>query len=386
MVRKQKDITTELLRKNGDKGGNRLFEDNFINMLQRYPDAVKDKKVFIGLLKDYFPEQQMQVNLISNLFAMGIAEDIQNTASISNAFAFRFVKAMVDNYGVNRINADWAVSVWCVGYGAKILGKNCEITLKKQGSGPAIKEEQSSSGKQYGDLFTYTRSMQGNGLGVTGFNGAKKDTVIFQNRANNVPVIEICDSVFSGQQIEEAILTEGISFIGKKAFSECEKLHQVVLPISMKEIGDHAFENCTSLKSISLPMQLEKLGAASLKRTGLRSIIFPKSLYWIGEEALSNCEELTDIVIPENIDRIPDKMLESCIKLKKVSLHEKLSAIGNRAFWGCNMLDFIVIPDSVQSIGEDAFTGTDKQFIVQCSFGSYAEQYCRKNKIKYQLV
>ena len=67
-------------------------------------------------------------------------------------------------------------------------------------------------------------------------------------------------------------------------------------------------------------------------------------------------------------------------------MHEKLSAIGNRAFWGCNMLDFIVIPDSVQSIGEDAFTGTDKQFIVQCSFGSYAEQYCRKNKIKYQLV
>ena len=48
VVRKQEDITTELLRKNGDKGGNRLFEDNFINMLQRYPDAVKDKKVFIG--------------------------------------------------------------------------------------------------------------------------------------------------------------------------------------------------------------------------------------------------------------------------------------------------------------------------------------------------
>ena len=27
-----------------------------------------------------------------------------------------------------------------------------------------------------------------------------------------------------------------------------------------------------------------------------------------------------------------------------------------------------------------------KQFIIQCSFGSYAEEYCRKNKIKYQLV
>lgn len=27
----------------------------------------------------------------------------------------------------------------------------------------------------------------------------------------------------------------------------------------------------------------------------------------------------------------------------------------------------------------------DKQFIIQCSFGSYAEEYARKHHIKYQL-
>ena len=60
-------------------------------------------------------------------------------------------------------------------------------------------------------------------------------------------------------------------------------------------------------------------------------------------------------------------------------LHEKLGAIGERAFFGCSSLDFIVIPDSVKQIGQDAFTNTDKQFIIQCSFGSYAEEYARKN-------
>ena len=79
-------------------------------------------------------------------------------------------------------------------------------------------------------------------------------------------------------------------------------------------------------------------------------------------------------------------MFEDCIALKKVELHEKLNVIGERAFFGCSSLDFIIIPDSVQQIGQDAFTGTDKQFIIQCSFGSFAEEYCRKNKIKYQLV
>ena len=92
------------------------------------------------------------------------------------------------------------------------------------------------------------------------------------------------------------------------------------------------------------------------------------------------------VTIPENIEKIPDRMFEGCTNLKKVELHEKLGAIGECAFFGCSSLDFIVIPDSVKQIGQDAFTNTDKQFIIQCSFGSYAEAYARKNKIKYQLV
>ena len=88
----------------------------------------------------------------------------------------------------------------------------------------------------------------------------------------------------------------------------------------------------------------------------------------------------------ENIVRIPDRMFEGCTNLKKVELHEKLETIGDCAFFGCNSLDFIMIPDSVKQIGQDAFTNTDKQFIIQCSFGSYAEEYARKNKLKYQLV
>jgi len=54
--------------------------------------------------------------------------------------------------------------------------------------------------------------------------------------------------------------------------------------------------------------------------------------------------------------------------------------------FGCSSLDFIVILDSVKLIGQDAFTNTDKQFIIQCSFGSHGEEYARKNKFKYQLV
>lgn len=267
------------------------------------------------------------------------------------------------------------------------MGKACDISIQKQGEGPAIKDDRTSSaGKSYGDLFEYEKSSKGSGLAVTGFHGDKNQTIIFQNKSGNEPVIEIAGSSFSKSQIEEVILTEGIKYIGLNAFSYCEKLHQVVLPISIEEIENSAFENCGNLKSVSLPMLLKTIGDAAFKGTGLRTLDIPKSVFWLGDELLANCKSLEHISVPENIGRIPDRMFEGCESLKKVRLHEKLTAIGEKAFFCCSTLDFIVIPDSVQEIGQDAFTGTDDMFIVQCSFGSYAEQYCRKNKLKYQLV
>ena len=156
--------------------------------------------------------------------------------------------------------------------------------------------------------------------------------------------------------------------------------------VRIDEIGDNAFEICGNLKSISLPMLLKTIGNEALKGTGLRTIEIPKSVFWIGDGLMADCKSLDHVKIPEIIDRIPARMFEGCTSLKKVELHENLSEIGERAFFGCSSLDFLIIPDSVKQIGQDAFTNTDKQFIIQCSFGSYAEKYARKNKIKYQLV
>lgn len=355
-------------------------------MLVKHQASLDDKKRFTALVKDLFPDQAKNVNLLLMAYNMGIAQDIQAVSYINNTFAFRYVKQLMDDFGMSRVNADWIVSVWCSCYGGKVLGKVCDISVQKQGKGPAIQGETTSSGKFYGDLFTYEKSCHGKGFAVTGFRGDKNRTIIFQNKAGNTSVVEIADDSFSNSQTEEAILTEGISYIGDRAFSGCKNLHQVVLPMSMEEIGGFAFENCSSLKSISLPMALKAVGDGTFKGTGLRTLNIPKSVYWLGDGILSECESLDHITIPENIGQIPARMFENCKNLKKVELQENLFKIGERAFWGCSSLDFLIIPDSVKQIGLDAFTNTDNQFIIQCSFGSYAEKYARKNKIKYQLV
>lgn len=355
-------------------------------MLRQHQASLDDRKKFTALVKDLFPDQAKNVNLLLMAYNMGIAQDIQSASHINNPFAFRYVKQLMDDFGMSRVNADWIVSVWCSCYGGKVLGKACDISIQKEGSGPAIQGEQVSLCRSYGDLFTYEKSRRGKGLAVTGFRGDKNKTIIFQNRSGNTPVVEIADDSFSNSPTEEAILTEGISYIGRKAFSGCNKLHQVVLPISIEEIGDFSFENCNSLKSVSLPTALKTIGDGAFKGTGLRTIAIPKSVFWVGEGLLAECDSLDHLTISENIERIPAKMFENCKNLKKVELQENLVEIGERAFFGCSSLDFLIIPDSVKQIGLNAFANMDKQFILQCSFGSYAEEYARKNKIKYQLV
>ena len=56
--------------------------------------------------------------------AMGIAQDIQKEELLNNTFAFRYVKQLMDDYGISRVNADWIVSVWCSCYGHKV----CDIS------------------------------------------------------------------------------------------------------------------------------------------------------------------------------------------------------------------------------------------------------------------
>jgi hypothetical protein len=364
-----------------------MFEQEFERLLSGYRDAIDQRARFSGLVKDFFPGQQMQINLILSAYDLGIAKDIQAAAQINNAFAYRFVKRLMEEYGISRVNADWVISIWCVCYGQHILKKPYEIKISagKGGGAPAIKEEKTGT-ISYGDLFSYERDSSGRGYAVNGFRGTNTRTIIFQNTYNHLPVIEIKAEAFSESDVEEAIMTEGIARIANRAFCGCTKLRQVIFPVSMKEFGDYAFAGCGSLSTASLPPMLEQIGAYALSGTAIKNIHFPETLYWIGEGAMAQCKLISKVEIPDNIGEIPAKMFMGCDNLTKVQLHEKLTAIGEFAFADCINLDSIYIPDSVTAIGDGAFDHVHDKFILMCSFGSYAESYARKKKLKYQLV
>lgn len=362
-----------------------MIEKEFEQLLNKYRHSIDNRSQFFGLVKDYFPGKQRQINLLLSAYDLGIAKELESTKAINNAFAYRFVKRLVDEYGISRANADWVISVWCVCYGQNILRKPCDIKLR---SGvdikPAIQDEKTGS-NPYGELFSYETSNDGSGLAVVGFSGQNNKMIIFQNTYKGKQVTEVKTGAFSEAPVEEVIFSEGIRIVGKKAFYGCN-IKQAILPNSLRELGEYAFAGNMALRSIALPQMLEQIGAYALSGTGLRTVQIPKSVYWIGNGVFSQCTSLETIEIKENIDTIPDEMFLGCEALKKVKLHEQISRIGARAFAGCRNLETLYVPDSVTAIGENAFSDVHDKFILMCSFGSYAESYARNHKITYQLV
>lgn len=361
------------------------MENNFNKLLQEHPGALDSRKMFGNLVKDYFPKNLLQANLIMALYDMKIHEDIRTARSIGNTFAFRYVKRLMDEYGTSRKNADQAVALWCVCYGKNTLKKPCEISLADYtvSARPAIQENKPKAGS-YSDLFSYEKN--GDGYAVTGFNGENQSTVVFQSRFGNEKVVRIASHSFEETMTREAIITDGYREIGSCAFKSCPELSQVILPGTIREIGGQAFEGCKKLTTIALPNGLQQIGKSAFNGTSLRTISFPSSLYWVDEAAFANCTNLAGIVIPATIGQISNQCYMNCTALAKVSIADGIESVGKEAFANCTSLLTITIPDSVTSIGEGAFADMNPRFIVQCSMGSYAESYARNNKLKYQLI
>ena len=103
-----------------------MTEQQFKQLLQNHSDMLGDRKKFVGLLKDYIPDQPLQRNLLLYLYDFDIHIEISKAAQLNNAFAYRFVKRLCDDNGVSKINAEWAVRTWCACYGS-ILGKDFDI-------------------------------------------------------------------------------------------------------------------------------------------------------------------------------------------------------------------------------------------------------------------
>lgn len=86
----------------------------------------------------------------------------------------------------------------------------------------------------------------------------------------------------------------------------------------------------------------------------IKEVIFPDSVYIMGEDVLNGCCNLNSVKIPNNIEYIPNRFC-SLTDLKTVEIPDKVRVIGNDAFRSCFDLYEVVLGKNVETIGIDAF-------------------------------
>jgi|GEM_PF-4477481 len=229
-------------------------------------------------------------------------------------------------------------------------------------------------------------------------------------------VTKIGEGAFTFKSIQEVIISEGVTVIGKEAFDACSSLSKVTLPSTLTTIEKSAFNFCKKLSNIKFTDGITTIGEeAFFSCVNLKEVTLPKSVKTIGSMAFgyyfnsdiswddlklsgftingfagsaaetyaknngfafnvitemptvtttttttttaTTTSTTTTTTTVSGTQNITDGVLVKYVGNEKVIVvPEGVASIGDNAFNGCSEAEKIVLPNSITSIGELAFS------------------------------
>ncbi|MFR1739145.1 MAG: leucine-rich repeat protein [Clostridia bacterium] len=168
-----------------------------------------------------------------------------------------------------------------------------------------------------------------------------------------------------------------IKTIEAGAFSKVEiesgitPLSSIVLPKGITTIGDDAFSYNTSLTSIKIPNTVTTIGKRAFRGcTNLTSIEIPDSVTYIGDYCFYGCNRLQKIKLSKKIQTINQRLLQGCSSLTEIEIPEGVKSIDYGAFLDCNKLTTITLPASLTSFGGAVFSGLSRLTEIKVADGN----------------
>ena len=169
---------------------------------------------------------------------------------------------------------------------------------------------------------------------------------------------EIVDAHFEkrSDDIKNVIIEDGVTSIGRNAFSNCEKLVSVTIPDSVTSIGESAFSSCGSLASVTIPDGVVSIGrSAFLTCFSLKSVIIPDSVITVDDCAFGNCQGLESVIIGNGVETIGDSAFDWCFLLTDITIPASVKHIGEGVFAWCVSLEKITVDENNEYYSSDSY-------------------------------
>ena len=150
---------------------------------------------------------------------------------------------------------------------------------------------------------------------------------------------------------------------------------------SVTSIGDNAFSNCYDLTSVTIPTSVTSIGRGAFHQCwSLISVTIPNSVTSIGNYAFDDCSGLTSVTIPNSVTSIGEQTFWCCSGLTSVTIPNSVTSIGREAFYACEGLTTVTISSSLTSIGYGAFHGCYGITLVKVPVTDYAS-FCENRAV-----
>lgn len=128
-------------------------------------------------------------------------------------------------------------------------------------------------------------------------------------------------------------------------------------------------ENYDSLKIVSIPSKIpvegteypvKAIAGRAFSSTSITSVEIADGLETIGQEAFSNCEQLSRLSLPSTLVTIESSAFNNCRRLAGITIPASVKTIGNNALSGCYNLETIEVAD-----GNEAYESLGGNVIIE---------------------
>jgi len=135
--------------------------------------------------------------------------------------------------------------------------------------------------------------------------------------------------------------------INMGAFSNCEKLNNIILPDSLLIISEEVFEGCSNLANIDIPNSVHLIGSRAFSETALINNQ-PDGLVYVGRflygyKGTMEPNTIIDTIRDDTID-IVNSAFKDCTNLVKIIIPNSVNDINDSAFYGCTSLSDVTLP------------------------------------------